>query len=231
MKKYASRKEFLLAHPGHVKPYALLSMKEKYLAQNIFKIGILDIETTGLKADFDHMLTYAILVRDVKTGKIEIRTGRVTKVDYDRAERLNDPDMKDEPLLKKLASDIADIDYLVGHWFIGKRRHDIPFIRSRMAINKVSGFPKHKMVRYGDTQRFSSQLHRLRSNGLATIADAYDLSTHKTPIKTKDWKRATSWAKKQSMDYILHHNINDVKITHQVLKHLEQYIGISSIYA
>lgn len=206
-------------------------MKEKYLAQNIDKIGILDIETTGLKADFGFMLTYAILVRDVKTGKTSIRRAFVTPEDFEYARKRGNPDLVDERILKQLMSDIADIDYLVGHWFIGKKRHDIPFIRTRCAINRVSGFPKHKMVRYGDTQRFASQLHRLRSNGLAVVADAYEISTHKTPIQTKDWKKATLFGDPKAIKYILHHNINDVKITHEALIHLEEYIGISGIYA
>lgn len=231
MKKYTSRKEFLLAHKNRVKPYALLTMQEKYLNQGIYKIGILDIETSGLQADFGHMLTYAILVRDVKTGKTEIRSAYVNPQDHEVARKAGNPDLVDARILKKLMSDIADIDYLVGHWFIGKRRHDIPFIRSRMAINRISGFPKHKMVRYGDTQRFSSQLHRLRSNSLASVADAYEISTKKTPIKTKDWKKATMFADTKAIRYILHHNINDVKITHKALLHLEEYIGISGIYA
>jgi uncharacterized protein YprB with RNaseH-like and TPR domain len=206
-------------------------MKEKYLAQNIENIGILDIETSGLKADFDFMITYAILVRNVKTGKTRIRKAFITPEDFEEARKIGNPDEVDARILRQLMSDIADIDYLVGHWFIGKKRHDIPFVRTRCAINRISGFPKHKMVRYGDTQRFASQLHRLRSNGLAVVADAYEISTHKTPIKTKDWKKATMFGDPKAVRYILHHNVNDVKITHEALIHLEEYIGISAIYA
>lgn len=231
MKKYTNRKEFLLAHPGRVKPYALLSMREKYLAQNIFNIGILDIETTDFTADIGHLLTYAILVRNVNTGKTHVRKAWVTPEDHRIADESKNPDLVDRRILKQLMSDIADIDYLVGHWFIGKKRHDIPFIRTRMAINKLSGFPKHKMVRYGDTQRMSAQLHRLRNNGLGTLADAYELVVQKTPVKVKEWKKARMYADPKSIRYILKHNIHDVKIDHDVLLHLEQYLGIPSIYA
>lgn len=213
-----------------IKPFSLMSMREKYLRQEIFKIGYLDIETSGLSADFDFMITYAILVRDVATGRTEIRKGRISQTDLEYAKREGDADKIDEKLLVKLMEDISDIDVLIGHWFIGKHRHDIPFIRSRMAINKVSGFPKYRMIKYGDTQRWSSQIHRLRSNGLGTIADAYGLSTHKTPVKTKDWKKATLFADKKAIDYIMDHNIKDVIITYKVHKHLEQYVPLPAIY-
>lgn len=241
-----TRKEFLIENkPNYSKllkdrfdsagnkitPYALMTMREKYLFNEIYKIGILDIESTTLTGDFGYVICYAILVRDILTGKEIIKTAKINFDDWKRAKRLNEPDRIDERIINRLINDISDIDYLAGHWFIGKHRHDIPYIRTRCAINKIQGFPKHKMVRYADTQRFSSQLHRLRNNGLGTIADAYELAIHKTELKTKAWKRATMYADKKSVGYILHHNINDVKITSQVLKHLEEYIGIGSIYA
>lgn len=230
LRKSGSNRKIVKSRNG-VKPYALMTMQEKYLAQEIYKIGILDIETTGLGADFGFMLSWALLVRDVESGKETIRKGVINKSDRVRAERLGDADRIDERITKELIEAISDIDYLVGHWFIGKKRHDVPFIRSRCAINRVSGFPKHKMVRYGDTQRFSSLLHRLRNNGLATIADAYALAVSKTPVTTKDWKNAAQFATKKALDYILDHNIKDVQITNEVLKHLEEYVGISGIYA
>lgn len=213
-----------------IKPYALRTMREKYLENDIYKIGYVDIETSGLSADFDFMITYAVLVRDIKTGKTEIRKARISTIDLERAKKLGDADRIDELLLGKLMEHISDIDCIIVHWGIGKHRHDIPFIRSRMAINKVSGFPKIRMVRFGDTQRWASQIHRLRNNGLGTIADAYGLSTHKTPVKTKDWKKASMFADKKSIDYILNHNVKDVIITYKVHKHIENYVPIPSIF-
>lgn len=238
-----SRKEFLLkqfengearklfAVPrGATKPYIFMTMREKYLKEDIKKIGYLDIETSGLGADFDFMITYAILVRDVVTGKTSIRKARITINDWKLARRKRNADLIDARILARLMEDISDIDYLIGHWFIGPKRHDVPFTRSRMAINAISGFPKHRMVRYGDTQKWTKQIHRLRNNGLATIADAYDLTTHKTPVTTKDWKNAAMFADKKAIDYILDHNVKDVIITYKVHKHIEAYVPISGTY-
>lgn len=213
-----------------ITPYVLKTMREKYIEQGILKLGYVDIESSGLSADFDFMITYAVLVRDILTRKTIIRHGRITVDDLERAKKEGDADRIDARLLEKLMEDISDIDCIIVHWGIGKHRHDIPFIRSRMAINQISGFPKHRMVRFGDTQRWSSQIHRLRNNGLGTIADAYGLSTHKTPVKTKDWKKASMFADKKAIDYILNHNIKDVIITYKVHKHIEDYVPLPSIY-
>lgn len=216
--------------PKTMKPYALMSMKEKYNANGISKIGYLDIETSGLTANFDIMLSYAIFVRDVKTGKTSVRAAVINRKDVDDAMRKRDADLIDKRILIKLLDDISDLDCLIGHWFIGKHRHDIPFVRTRCAINKVSGFPHHRMIRYGDTQKWGSQIHRLSSYGLAAIADAYSVSTKKTPVKSKDWKLACMGDKK-ALDYVLDHNIKDVKMTYKIHKHMEEYVAIPSTYA
>lgn len=207
-----------------------MSQREKYLSNGIKKIGYLDIESSGLTANFDIMLSYAILVRDIETGKTEIRKAVITRADVDYAMKNRDADLIDKRILEKLMVDLADIDCLIGHWFIGKFRHDIPFIRTRCAINKVKHFPKHRMVRYGDTQKWGSMIHKLSSNSLATTADAYGISTKKTPVKSKDWKLAC-FGDKKALDYVLVHNVKDVIITYRVHKHIEKYVAVPAIYA
>lgn len=216
--------------PSQIKPYALMSMKEKYKSNGITKIGYLDIETSGLTANFDIMISYAILVRNTQTEQTETRYGVINKKDVEFAMKKRDADLIDKRILELLLDDISDIDCLIGHWFIGKHRHDIPFVRTRCAINKVSGFPHHRMVRYGDTQKWGSLIHRLSSNGLAVIADAYGVSTKKTPVKSKDWKLACLGDKK-ALEYILDHNIKDVKMTAKIHKHMEEYVALPAIYA
>ncbi len=230
-----TRKTFLLTQkelgllPKTIKPYALMSMKEKYAENGISKIGYLDIETSGLTANFDIMLSYAIVVRDVKTEKTSIRSGVINRKDVDMALKKGDADLIDKRILIQLLDDISDIDCLIGHWFIGKHRHDIPFVRTRCAINKISGFPHHKMIRYGDTQKWGSHIHRLSSNGLAMIADAYGVSTKKTQIKSKDWKLACM-GDKRALDYVLDHNKKDCIITCKIHKHMEEYVPIPATY-
>ena len=245
--KAKSRKQFLLENLDNgrytktlrplkkgkekLKPYALMSMKEKYLYNDIYKIGYLDIETSSLQGDFGFILSWSLLVKDVKTNKLEMRHDYITKKDYAYAERKGDADFRDERILKSLIEAMADVDLFIGHWFIGKHRHDIPYIRSRCAINHISGFPKHRMVRYGDTQKWGSQIHRLRSFGLATLADAFEIRTQKTPITSKAWKNAIAFASTKDVEYIVDHNDKDVVITQEVHEHLEEQVPIPATYA
>ncbi len=213
-------------------PYALMTMKEKYLFNDIHKIGYLDIETSGLTANFDYMICWAMVVRDIDTGKCEkVRGSWITPNDLEYAKKYSDADLIDQRILYELVEDIEDIDCLIGLWFIGKHRHDIPFIRTRCAINKVAGFPHHRMVRYGDTQKWGSLIHRLSSNGLAMIGDAYGISIKKTQIKTKEWKNAMMFADKKAVGYVYDHNIKDVWLTYKIHKHMEEYVSIPATYA
>ena len=229
--KYGKTLRKQTMNKAELPPYALMTMEQKYNFNDIHKIGYLDIETSGLTANFDYMISWAMYVRNIDTGKNEIVGDFITPRDFDYARKNRDADLVDKRILETLLEEISDIDCLIGHWFIGKHRHDIPFIRSRIAINKISGFPKHKMVRYGDTQKWGSLIHRLSSNGLAMIGDAYGVSTKKTQIESKHWKNACMFGTKKDVDYIYDHNIKDVILTYEIHKHMEEYVPIPSTYA
>lgn len=231
-KKYSKLLRPLRRDGKDLEPYAFMSMREKYAYNDIYKIGYLDIETSDLKADAGEMISYAVDVRDLENPKKnEIRYDFITQDDWKLAKKKREPDLIDERITENLLEDMSDIDLWIGHWFIGKHRHDVPFIRTRCAINSVSGFPKHKMIRYGDTQKWGSLIHRLRNNGLDTIGDAYKISIEKTHFKIKYWKLAAYYADSLSVKYIVDHNIKDVKLTHRIHKYMENYVPIAAIYA
>ena len=205
-------------------------MKQKYQLYDIRTIGYLDIETSGLTADFDIMLSWANCIRDIKTDSTKIEYDFVEKKDFELAYKQKDADLVDKRIVETVIDSIKQCDLLIGHWFIGKHRHDIPFIRSRCVINKIPGFPKHRRVRYGDTQKYGSLLYRLHNNGLDTIARMFDLSIAKTPLDGKIWKNACIGIK-EDIRYVLDHNIKDVKITCKIHKGMEEYVPIPATYA
>ncbi len=210
--------------------YADYTMKEKYKLYGIETIGYLDIETSGLTADFDVMLSWANCIRDVKTDTTEIEFDFVERKDFDYAYKNKDADLVDRNITISVIESMAQCDLLIGHWFIGKHRHDIPFIRSRCAINKVPHFPKHKRMRYGDTQKYGSLLYRLHNNGLDSIARMFNLSITKTPVDGKTWKNACMGIKEDVAE-VLKHNIIDVKLTHKIHLGMEEYVPIPATYA
>ncbi len=210
--------------------YPLYSMKQKYKLYDIETIGYLDIETSGLTADFDYMISWANCIRHVSSGRTHIEYDFIERQDFDYAYNKGNADLVDESITASVIESMKQCDLLIGHWFIGKHRHDIPFIRSRCVINKVPGFPKHRRVRYGDTQKYGSLLYRLHNNGLDTIARMFDVSTKKTPLDGKTWKNACMGIA-PAVKKVVHHNINDVKITHKVHLGMEEYVPIPSCYA
>jgi len=216
--------------PTKMQLYPDMEMKEKYAMYNIKTIGYLDIETSGLNADFDIMLSWANCIRDVNTNKTHIEFDFVEREDFDYAYKKKNADLVDRNITGTVLDSMEQCDLLIGHWFIGKHRHDIPFIRSRCVINQVKGFPHHKQIKYGDTQKWSSQLYRLHNFGLDTVARMFDLSVTKTRLDGKTWKNACMGIKKD-IEYIVDHNIKDVKITHQVHRGIEEYVPIPATYA
>jgi hypothetical protein len=210
--------------------YPDMEMVEKYKLYGIKTIGYLDIETSGLTADFDFMLSWANYIRDVETEKCRMEYDYIEEKDFDLARKKSNADLVDKGVVGTCVDSLRQCDLLIGHWFIGKHRHDIPFIRSRCVINKVKGFPHHKQIRYGDTQKWGSLLYRLHNNGLDSIARMFDLSVEKTRLDGKTWKNACFGIPKD-VRYVMDHNKKDVILTHGIHKGMEEYVPIPATYA
>ncbi len=216
--------------PTKMQLYPDMEMWEKYAMYNIETIGYLDIETSGLTADFDYMICWANYIRDVKTEKCRMEYDFIEESDFKLARKKQNADLVDRGIVGTVLDSMNQCDLLIGHWFIGKHRHDIPFIRSRCVINKVKGFPHHKQIKYGDTQKWASQLYRLHNNGLDSVQRQFDLSTEKTRLDGKVWRNACMGFRKD-IKYILDHNKKDCIITHGIHLGMEEYVPIPATYA
>ena len=96
--------------------YANASMKEKYKAYGIENIGYLDIETSGLTGDFDIMLSWANLTRNVRTGKTTVAYDFVEKKDFDLAHKKRNADLIDKRITETVIDEINTCDLMIGHW-------------------------------------------------------------------------------------------------------------------
>jgi len=214
-------------------PYAKLypnwSMKKKYDHHDIHKIGYLDIETTNLDADFGFMLSWAMVVRDTQTNKV-LRIDRdvITKKDIDECIK-NSATSFDKNIIISLFEAIDDIDLLVGHYFHGWRKMDMPFIRARAILCKVKGMKKHRQVRYTDTWKMAHLLYKVHSYRLDVIGELFGVKEQKTRIDYKFWQLAR-YGHKKSLKYVLDHNIKDVQITHKVHQEMEEYMPVPAGY-
>lgn len=186
-----------LAHPNC---YLKERNKEK-------RIGYFDIESGGLTANFDYMLTWVIKTRD----KEEYKTGCISVVDINNY-------TLDKRILKELIEALKDYDEIVTYY---GTRFDIPFIRTRAMMHKLNFLPfgalKHKDCYF--MVKFKMRLHR---NSLDSACAALGIKG-KNHIKGNYWMRA-KLGDPVALTYVLDHNRKDCQILEQLHKRLEEYV-------
>ena len=205
-----------------------ISMKERYEIYDIEKIGYVDIEATNLKAQIGHVLSIVNVVRNVKTNKVEeTRVYEMTKKELDSSLKrgVKDPDKR---IVEEFFLDTMDCQYLIGHWFHGRKRFDMPFLRTRaflMGIDDV--IPNYKYWRFGDTWRTGSSTINALNNRLNTLGQILGSPVEKTRLNGEQWWLAAHGMPK-GMKYVVDHNVKDCKITMKVHKSLERLNPISA---
>ena len=173
------------------------------------RVGYFDLETTGFKADFAYIFSYAILDED--SGKI---LGRVLEPSEIRNGHF------DKRLVAEMCRDLKGFHRIVVHYG-GDRRFDCPFARTR-SIKHGHSFPLYKDTYVSDTWLMSKNKLCLRSNRLATIAEFFGIPAKTHPLTPDVWQRASAGDQK-SLDFIWAHNQEDVITTQAVYKLLEPY--------
>jgi len=195
-----------LAHPACADP-AEIGAHERW--------GYLDIETSNLAADFGIILTYCILDED--TG--EVLQNVITERDIRKAA----PGQEDRRLVRLLIEDIRKFDRIFT--FYGQR-FDIPYCRTRALINGLE-FPEYGSVYHTDVYFTAKHKLRLSSTRLDTCCRAILGKTEKTRIDSAHWRAAVR-GKKESIDYILDHNIKDVRDLQRFWKRLQDHAKLQN---
>jgi len=208
-------------------------MQQKYKLYDIHKIGYLDIEASNLKANFGFMLSWAMIVRDATKANPKydkLFSAVITRNDINRAYKERNISA-DKKILEKLMKTIKDekIDLLVGHYFHGWNKMDIPFIRTRCIMNKIEGFPKHRKVKYADTWSMAHKLYSIHRYSLDAVSQMMGIKTKKTPVDGLSWQLAQQGDPKELAN-VLDHNIRDVEITADVHRKCENYVNIPATY-
>jgi uncharacterized protein YprB with RNaseH-like and TPR domain len=190
-----------IAHPNC---YLIEQEKEK-------KIGYFDIESGGLQANFDYMLTWSIKTRD----KNEYKTGCISALDIQNY-------TFDKRILKELIIALKEYDIILGYY---STKFDIPFVRTRALMNKLDfiefGALLHKDVYY--MVKMKMRLHR---NSLDSACAALGIKG-KNHIKGNFWMKA-KLGDPVALAYVLDHNKKDCQILEQLHKRLENYVKDST---
>jgi len=205
-------------------------MKERYGLYDINQIGYVDIEATNLKAEVGHALSIVNVVRDVRYKKpVDTRVYRITKEELDSALRKGEMN-PDKRIIEEFFEDTLDCQFLVGHWFHGRKRFDMPFLRTRCFLMNIQNkIPNYGTWRYGDTWRLGSQTINALNNKLDRYGHIMKAGKDKTSLSGTEWWLAAHGMKK-GMDYVVDHNVKDSIITMDVHMQLERFNAIPMGY-
>jgi len=177
------------------------------------RVGIFDLETSGLNADFAYIFSYSIL--DDTDGKVY---GRVLTPREVRSS------VFDKNLVVEMCRDLKKFNRIVVHYG-GDRRFDAPFARTR-AIKYGCDFPLYKDIWVTDTWLMSKNKLKLRSNRLAVICEFFGIEAKTHPLTPDVWQTASAGNGK-SLEFIWTHNVEDVTSTQKVYHLLEGYVAKS----
>src|SRR3990167_5447331 len=173
--------------------------KNKNIALEKLRIGYLDIETTGLNANFDYIVSWCIKPE----GSNKFDYGIITK------KEICDDYTFDKRLVIELCKSFENYDVLYTH-FGSDRKFDVPFIRTRAYDWKLEHLlPNYMEAFIMDTWPIARNKLKLHSNRLDVIADLLDIKTKKTKVLPRIWREAKV-GRANALNYVFDHNKKDV---------------------
>jgi len=184
-------------------------IKSMSSALGAWNLGFLDIETTGLGADFGFVL--GACIKPANSDKI------ITyRIDDYKGYRKNLCD--DKQLVLDIAKGVEEFDAICHY---NGEMFDLPFLDTRLAIHGVH--KRVSLIHSIDLLPIVKKKMRLNSNKLETVACALGLSEEKTRLLPQVWQQASHGSKKD-LDYIIEHCEKDVLVLEEAFKRLKGFI-------
>ena len=169
-------------------------------------IASLDIETTHLDANWGCMLTWCLkYLNDPKIRHGVIKREELFNGTYDKR------------ILNELMEELENVDILMTYYGTG---FDIKFLRTRCMFFDIA-FPSFGSIYHWDLYYKVRSKMKLHRNSLA-VATKF-LGIHgKTPL-SGPLLMAARYGEPKALKEILHHNVEDVKITEALYKRLAKH--------
>lgn len=167
------------------------------------KIGIFDIESTGLRANWSVMVAWCMLDHD--TGEIE--SDLVTKREI--------RDRVDKRLIKSASETLKKYDRVIT-WY--GSRFDIPYVRTKALYHNID-FPAYRDLYHTDLLYVSRQKLRLHSNRLEKVCEYFEIPAKHHPM-TPRLNNDIQAGKEEALQTILKHCEEDVWSTNEVFNKL-----------
>jgi uncharacterized protein YprB with RNaseH-like and TPR domain len=162
------------------------------------KIGYLDIESDGLKADFSTMLTWCIKEKDG-----EITYDYVTKFELFTG-------IADQHIIETLVKELKKYKIIVGYFSTG---FDVPYVRTK-ALHYGLEFPEYGELYHWDLFYTVKSKLNLSRKSLDNVCDYLGIEG-KTQIDKNVWRKA-KYGDPYAIQEVLEHNKGDVRITEQL---------------
>jgi uncharacterized protein YprB with RNaseH-like and TPR domain len=200
------------------------------------KVGYLDIETTNFQANFGFMLSWAMYIPDKPLTYItapgitpvtyeleDIVTANPGTTKWDVIKRREAINWKkqDYRICKSLMKALREVDLVVTYY---GTKFDVPYMRSRALYHRLD-FPKYQEVLHLDMYYRVKALLKLGRNTLDQATEFFGIEG-KTHVKPTLWNRARV-GDKEALEYVLDHNIEDVKILAVLHSHLAGFRNIT----
>lgn len=173
------------------------------------RIGYIDIETNGngFNAEFCDLMSWAIKEKDGESIYDVITPNELRR------------DGGEKRILSSLLKEMKKYKILVGY-YSGDYHFDIPLIRTK-SIHYRMEFPSYGEQYHFDLYTTVKAKLKLRNNRLATACEYFGI-VGKTPLEADVWRKAR-YGDKESLGYVVEHNIGDVEITEQLHNLIEPY--------
>lgn len=178
----------------------------------IERVGFLDIEATGLQADFGYMLCYSLKELDGPLVHCSVTSKAIRNYQFDRN------------VMRQFLKDIQGFDRLVGY-YSKDYRFDVPFLRTR-ALKWNLDFPTWKEYMFTDMYDFAKSKLRLHRNRLETVCDLLAIPSKGHRLNPEVWQRAQAGSQR-ALEWVQTHCDEDVQSLEQVYKRLYQFKAVS----
>ena len=191
-----------------------LRKPSRYATGHERTIGYLDIETTGLKANVDIMLSWAIKTRD----KDEVVSDVIKKSEVFNGKY-------DYRIMESLIKALKKYDLIMTYYGTG---FDVPFMRTR-ALDHDLPFPKFRNLSHKDIYYLVRSKLQLTRSSLKTATQFLGIDG-KTNLDPRIWRDAR-YGNKEALAYVLEHNVADVEILENLHKKIEKYTNANVVPA
>lgn len=171
---------------------------------NELRIGFLDIETSNFDANAGNMLTWALKSR-----------GKAVISDSILPEEAVDPTQFDHRIVMTLTEALRGMDVVVTYYGTG---FDIPYFKTRalgLGLTPPGAYDLYNWDAYYCV-KYKLKLHR---NSLDAACEFFGIEG-KSHLKLKVWNAARV-GDQAALDYVLEHNIQDVKILERLFDIIE----------